>query len=147
MANAPQIAIKTVVVCDEVRREDNGKEILIGVYSAGVLVPQFPVPLNLTFWVQFKSAGAGELPIQFRLMAGEDVKFAEMRVQLRMLKAGLGTMAIGQIPVILQIATPLTLQMKQGDQDWITIEEISVEKGMPSNPLTGSPATLTTASR
>ncbi len=55
-------------------------------------------------------------------------------------------MPIGQIPVFLQIPTSLTLQMKQGDQDWITIEEISVEKGMPTNPLTGAPVTLTASS-
>jgi hypothetical protein len=47
MPKFPLITVKHVVVCDDIRREDNGKEILIGVYSGGIIVPQFPVPLAL----------------------------------------------------------------------------------------------------
>jgi hypothetical protein len=140
MADVPHIAVKTVVVCDEVRREDNGKDILIGVYSAGALVAQFPAPLQFTFWIQFKGTGMGEVTIQFRLMGGEDVKFAEGKVQMTLLREGLGAIAIGPLPLILQVPTPLALQMKQAtDVDWHTIEEIPVSKGAAVNPLTGVP--------
>ncbi len=143
MSDAPKITVKAVVVCDEVRREDNGKEILIGVYSSGVLVPQFPAPLNFTFWVQFTSTGLGQSSLMFRVMGGEDVKFAEIRVDLNLIKSGLGSMAIGPVPVMLQIATSLTLQMKQGEHDdWLKIEEIVIDKGPAVNPLTGAPVPL-----
>jgi hypothetical protein len=140
MSETPQITVKTVVVCDQVRREDNGKEMLIGVYSAGILVAQLPAPLMLSFWIQFKSTDVGETAVLFRLMGGEDVKFAEMHIQMQLLRPGMGSMTIGPIGIMLQVVTSLTLQMKQGDQDWATIEEISVEKGdAPVNPLTGAP--------
>jgi hypothetical protein len=143
MVDVPHITVKTVVVCDDVRREENGKDILIGVYSAGVLVAQFPAPLQFTFWIQFKGTGIGETTIQFRLMGGEDVKFAEGRVQMQLLREGLGSISVGPLPLMLQVSTPLTLQMKQAmDADWHTIEEIPVSKGAPINPLTGAPPSL-----
>jgi hypothetical protein len=115
---------------------------LIGVYSAGILVTQLPAPLMLSFWIQFKSTGVGETILLFRLMGGEDVKFAEMHIHIQLLKSGLGSIAIPPIGIMLQVVTPLTLQMKHGDQDWVTIEEISVEKGVPVNPLTGAPISV-----
>jgi hypothetical protein len=40
------------MICDDVRREDNGKEIIIGVYSETIIVESFPV-LLATFAVRF----------------------------------------------------------------------------------------------
>ena len=52
-------------------------------------------------------------------------------------------MAIGPVPIMLQIATSLSLQMKQGEHDdWLKIEEIVINKGAAINPLTGAPAPL-----
>ena len=28
--------IRSIMLCDEIRREDNGKELIIGVYSGGI---------------------------------------------------------------------------------------------------------------
>jgi hypothetical protein len=44
MAN--KLHIRSVIICDDVRREDNGKEILIGVYNGVILVPRFPSVLR-----------------------------------------------------------------------------------------------------
>jgi hypothetical protein len=141
-----QLEIKSVVVCDDVRREENGKDILIGVYSSGILVPQLPATLSLSFWIQFRARDAGEIAADFRLMGGEDVKFAEVHGRLQMAKPGIGSLALGPIPVALQVLRPLTLQFKQGDRDWTTIEEIPVEKGAPivfpsGRPGAAAPAT------
>ena len=42
--------VTSVLVCDQVRREDNGKEIIIGVYRDSIIVPRIPtvIPM-LTF--------------------------------------------------------------------------------------------------
>ena len=49
-----------VILCDEIRREDNGKFVFIGVYTGHVLVPRLPFDLpTLTFFTKW-SAKAGE---------------------------------------------------------------------------------------
>jgi hypothetical protein len=41
-----------VIICDDLRIENNGKPILIGVYSGEIVIPTFPVTLILNFYVQ-----------------------------------------------------------------------------------------------
>ena len=49
-----------VTLCDEIRREDNGKFLFIGVYTGHVLVPRLPFDLpTLTFFTKW-SAKAGD---------------------------------------------------------------------------------------
>ena len=53
---------RAFLVCDDVRREISGKEILIGVYGDGLVVPSFPATIrNLVFRVtgvvRLESAG------------------------------------------------------------------------------------------
>lgn len=140
MSDRPQLEVKHVIVCDDIRREDNGKEILIGVYSGGIVVPSFPAPLALSFWMQFSASEAAEnIPVEFRVVGeNEDVQFARMSAGMRVGKAGLGSIGLGAVPVMLQIPTTLRLQMKQYDSDWKTVYEIAVEKGAVSlGPIIG----------
>jgi hypothetical protein len=46
--------IIAVVVCDDVRHESNGKDIIIGVYGSDAIVPSYPALLRPSFWVQFQ---------------------------------------------------------------------------------------------
>ena len=49
-----------VTLCDEIRREDNGKFLFTGVYTGHVLVPRLPFDLpTLTFFTKW-SAKAGD---------------------------------------------------------------------------------------
>tara|TARA_R110001606_G_scaffold188662_1_gene336516 strand:- start:852 stop:1319 length:468 start_codon:yes stop_codon:yes gene_type:complete len=59
----PKIGMVGCVVCDDVRVEDNGKIILIGVYAGDIVVPQFPadIPLRVYFSVRIEGAGTGIL--------------------------------------------------------------------------------------
>jgi hypothetical protein len=43
-----ELKIISVLICDDVRREENGKEILIGVYSGDIIVTRFPAAMALT---------------------------------------------------------------------------------------------------
>ena len=44
--------ITSVLICDQIRREDNGKEIIIGVYRDVIIVPSLPCTMpSITFRV------------------------------------------------------------------------------------------------
>ncbi len=64
-AQAPKLV--DLIVCDEVRREDNGKLLVIGMYLGSILVPQVPFRMpKLSFFFKWKTNGS--LPSgEFRL--------------------------------------------------------------------------------
>jgi hypothetical protein len=131
-----KLTIKQCVVCDDIRREISGKDILIGVYGSGINVASFPSPLALAFWMQFDSSDATPSPImiEFQLVGENDTKFAALGVQLMITKAGLGTIALPAIPLSLQIPSDLMLQMRQPGEEWETVGTVRVDKG-PVNSL------------
>lgn len=51
--------IETIVICDQVRQESNGKLFFIGVYSDVINVARLPLPLQLTFVIQARMTGSG----------------------------------------------------------------------------------------
>ena len=58
---------KYTLVCDDVRREDNGKLIVVGMYTPGITLPKFPFRLSkLTFVSYFEVTEAGEWELAFR---------------------------------------------------------------------------------
>lgn len=64
-AQAPKLI--DLIVCDEVRREDNGKLLVIGMYLGSILAPHVPFRMpKLSFFFKWKTNGA--LPTgEFRL--------------------------------------------------------------------------------
>jgi hypothetical protein len=135
MVDVPQIKVRQVVVCDDIRREFNGKEILIGVYGSDIVVSNFPSPLNLSFWVQFTAPEvAPEIPLEVRLMGDDELQFILLKAVIRIDRAGKGAIAIGPLPTFLQVPTNLRLQIKQKNTEWETVEEIKVDKGPVNNP-------------
>lgn len=42
----------SVVVCEDIRVEGNGKHMLIGVYATDMIVAQFPSVVQLAFWIR-----------------------------------------------------------------------------------------------
>ena len=62
------ITQKHSVVCDDVRQENNGKFIFIGVYTPDMTVPQIPVVLpTITFFSWIESDRPGNFPFRMRL--------------------------------------------------------------------------------
>jgi hypothetical protein len=62
------ITEKYIIVCDDFRREDNGKFILVGIYVPDIGVAQIPVILQpLTFFCVLEADSPGNFKMSFRL--------------------------------------------------------------------------------
>jgi hypothetical protein len=62
------ITHKYTLMCDEMRREDNGKLLLIGVYQDVILASQFPFALpGITFYMKIESDRPGSWSVRMRL--------------------------------------------------------------------------------
>ena len=57
------VEAKGVILCDDIRQEQSGKYIIIGVYSAGVLVTQMPATLRLSLYTTLKFSEAGRFDL------------------------------------------------------------------------------------
>lgn len=71
---------ETAILCDQVRREDNGKLILIGVYGGDILVDSYPATLGLTAYVEGEVLEPGFFEAEFQFIDGTG---AEMSPELK----------------------------------------------------------------
>jgi hypothetical protein len=70
-------------VCDEVRREDNGKLILIGVYSSNIVVRELPAALVLSLVMNLKAQVPVDVAMEFRVtLNGEKIRRGKGHVKL-----------------------------------------------------------------
>jgi hypothetical protein len=105
-------------VCDDVRREDNGKLIFIGAYGSDIVVPELPAVLILTLAVRVEMKG--DEAFEIRVKMGE--------TELRKGKGRIRSDADGGrwmlIPSILldKLTTEgrLDFDIRIGEGDWIT---------------------------
>src|SRR5690242_20107827 len=78
----PRFSVGSVIICDDVRKEVSNKEILIGVYGGGILVPSFPVQIPMAVWMEITPEEIGHFEIDFKItLPGNPAEF-QMRVIL-----------------------------------------------------------------
>jgi hypothetical protein len=66
---SPGFRVKSLLVCDDIREEKSGKEIIIGVYTGAIIFAQLPAKLNKIVFridVQFLKRGAKQVAFQIR---------------------------------------------------------------------------------
>lgn len=129
MSSKPKLDLKQVVVCDDIRREDNGKEILIGVYGSSIIVSKFPASLALSFWLQFEPNETGSTSLEFRLVGPEDLEFAQAETKIEVMQKETVSLGLKGIPVNLQIPVELALELKHPGGHWETAKRIKVVRG------------------
>lgn len=91
------ISARYIIVCDDVRREDNGKLIVLGMYLPDMVVPQIPFGMpSLTFLLNLDSDRPGTFPFKFKL---------EHQESGTMLAQGMGAIPVSnpQQPIIVPV--------------------------------------------
>ncbi|WP_417467823.1 DUF6941 family protein [Maricaulis sp.] len=131
--NTLTITCSNVVICDDVRREDNGKVILIGVYTGEIVVTEFPHAMDLTCWFEIASRGDGKAPFSARALFEPDgIELFSVSAGIERERGPLGeevtedyfAAPCGQV----QIERPGTIvvQFKSGESDWQTVRSKNV---------------------
>ncbi len=129
-ADLPRIDIEYVIVCDDIRREDNGKELLIGVYTRDIVVGAFPAVLQLAFWICYVPTALGTIETEFRLVDEQDAEFFKGKTSSQIDVIARSSIRLAGLPVPLQIPGTLRFQSRtREDEDWTTVKTIGVLKG------------------
>ncbi|MDO8421741.1 MAG: hypothetical protein Q7S99_06240 [Parvibaculum sp.] len=121
-----KIRLQYALICDDVRREDNGKLILIGVYGRHVGYSALPVVASFSLVVSILTDGVGEEVIEFRCIADGIEKYAN-KGMLNIDAPGAATFNVPMLNLELDNKTVLEFQWKLPDTDkWEEIFSIPV---------------------
>jgi len=132
--------VTAAVICDEIRREDNGKFLLIGVFSEGISVPAFPTTVNLSvLLVGIGSAhGAARLYVQVESVDGNSlhvgmelgITFAET------FERQVQCLPLPPIALLVTKSTKFVISARSTpDSEWQPIRTFPVNK-QPEGPMT-----------
>lgn len=112
------IKIRFGIVCDEVRREDNGKLLLIGVYSSSIIVQQLPAALVLALVIRVDNEKPTEIPMEFRILHN-DTPLRKGKGVLNLRLGGQNVMAIPSIPLEkIEAEGRMSFQLRLRGRDW-----------------------------
>lgn len=131
--DASNIEVRSSVICDQIRREDNGKSILIGVYAGDLIANILPAVTILSFWVLTHADKAGPMAIEFRVLGVNGDLLAEFVVQGEYAAKGFGSIPSPALP--LQLAGPGWLKFEwrpKGTDDWRQFAELEIRKAASS---------------
>lgn len=121
--STPKAEIVYAILCDDTRREANGKDILIGVYSGSLLVKEFPVKLTLCLWLHVDTAGHGEVKFEIRVLntSGKSIAGANVSVGVADTGENQGSLTLSGLPLNLDKAGTIKIQWRKPGSRWKTI--------------------------
>lgn len=120
--------IHNAIICDQVRKEDNGKHLLLGVYPTDALVSKFPATVSFVLWMQLYVDRNGEFDVEFRIQ--EDKKIVSSTKAAISVKDHSLPVTVALPPVVLKIDGECTLsfQIREKNKRWKTAKELPVKK-------------------
>lgn len=127
MAAKPAAEITAVVICDQVRREQSGKDLIIGAYGGDIFVPSFPAAITLSLWIEHNFVGVGPLALGFRVRTdrGTEVFRAEFVAHVNE-EITSGGLSLGEFPVPLTDPCELLVEIRQHSGEWRFLKKKAV---------------------
>lgn len=119
------------LLCDDVRREANGKLIAIGIYANRIFVGGFPCVLNLTAFVNVSVDTKGEQRFKIRLSTGKNM-LAEAEILVDPQWTGLDWYSIPFGPLGFDKPSTILMQWMPDGGKWKTFAEVPIEIGKVS---------------
>jgi hypothetical protein len=110
--------IKTVVICDDVRRELNNKEILIGVYSGSVTVPSYPALIRLSFWFEIESTKIGAYHWAVKIETPSGNPPIEIEFDAEVAEAGDSSVVFPALPIAVERDGEIVISVKRDSEQW-----------------------------
>ena len=120
--------IYNAIICDEVRKEDNGKHLLLGVYPRDVLVNDIPTIISLVLWMQLYMDRNGQFDIELQIRKDKSIISryeATMSVKDHLLPQ---TFTLPQAPIKIDGECTLSIQIREKNKRWKKVREIPVKK-------------------
>jgi hypothetical protein len=98
-----QLRLRSLVVCDDVRREDNGKELLIGVYAGTIrFLGDCPGKLRqLCFRVECDAQAEKKYEVQFQLYSPAGITIINTTARIDVIRRRRAVLALTHLDLVL----------------------------------------------
>ncbi|MCR5859751.1 hypothetical protein [Mesorhizobium sp. J428] len=127
------LLVEAIVVCDEVRKEITGKDIIIGAYGDGIVVPAYPANITIALWVLINSTATGNYEGELRIEAPSDNPPINVGFAMNVVKPELSPMGISGMPLRLERDGELVVSFRLKGEPWKRVARRSVIR-IPSAP-------------
>jgi hypothetical protein len=144
----PRFDVGAVIICDEIRKEVTGKDILIGVYGGKILVRTIPATIPIAVWMEIEAHDVGI--IQFELKVGQpgEQRLAEVELELSV-SSHARDIALGTptLPCLISRDGVIEVSIRDpGEAEWTVVKtkrvamrpasagETAVERGASDRP-------------
>ena len=134
-----KIHVESLVVCEDVRKEITGKDILIGVYGGDIVAQIWPVALRLAIWLETTYSGNGEIPVVLRVRTDHNTEIftAHFTAQIGENQEH-GVLSFGGILALLTDPCDLVFELRQYDEPWQVLKTKKVERASKGSTSQGS---------
>jgi hypothetical protein len=123
----PAHTINAVIVCDDIRKEVTGKDLILGVYTGSVVLGEFPSWFGPAFWIEVDFSETGDFELNFRLsITGKPPMPFTMRAHVS--NPGPSAGVVQGLQILIEEETELVLEIREGD-DWKVIKRKKVVAG------------------
>lgn len=116
------------ILCDEVRREDNGKQFVIGVYGSEVFVSAFPLAIQFCLLIRLSFSGAGKHSIKLKIETGGEGK-QELGAEMETIKASKEWLAVPLQPMIFDSASTILVFCESPNRKWKKLLSVPILLG------------------
>ena len=135
------IDFRETLVCDDIRREDNGKAIIVGVYSGDIIASSFPSDMRVSFWLQGRPTQQinekQQMKLELRLLYQDETPGTKVDIDAMIEPSGTVpegasvVLVLSSVPIHLEKPCKLLLSIQDNEQKWITLAEKRVFQGQP----------------
>lgn len=131
-----ELDVVTAIVCDDSRREWNGKDILIGVYGSAIKFESIPSFLVCHLWLEIEVTKVNKYEMYLRVIdnSGQTVFQPPSPAQLNVPEVGFSNISVPGIALQVNSTGKLQFQLSSNAENWITVRTLNVISG-PIKPI------------
>ena len=125
----PSKKIEYAIVCDDVRREDNGKLIIIGAYASDIRISSHSANLRLSLLVAARSETEHRSLVNARIMQdGKRIFEPKEGIELHIPAKDIFLFSFGSIPVAIEVGKILDFQVRFDQGRYRSVSKLHVRE-------------------
>lgn len=129
-----KVSITAVIVCDDIRKEVTGKDILIGVYSGDIIVQDIPATISAAFWFELLPLELGVQRLELRLRLANKEEALPLTIEVQVENLSPSAIFTPSATITVDAETELLLEERVGES-WRVLKSKKIYKGKVNHPL------------
>ena len=120
--------VRSLILCDDIRREITGKDIIIGAYAGSIIVTEFPFTLNIAIWLEYEPEKIGGADIHLQLSYSGKAP-SKIKVSINASELTAVGIPLTRLAVNGDAEGELKIELSSDGSSWKLLKTYSVKKG------------------